>query len=114
MDKKLRLLTTLAFTLIFTSITIQDSYSQFVNFGRNKVQYSDFDWNILQTEHFQIYYYKEEKELAEIGAYYAEESYREHQQHFNHSLIDTVPMIFMLHHYISNKPIPQPDSYRTE
>lgn len=94
MDKKIRLLTTLIFTLIFSSIFTQDIHSQFVNFGRNKVQYSDFDWNILQTEHFQIYYYKEEKELAEIGAYYAEESYREHQQHFNHSLIDTVPMIF--------------------
>ncbi|MEO8446464.1 MAG: BamA/TamA family outer membrane protein [bacterium] len=70
------------------------SYSQFVDFGRNKVMYSDFDWNILQTEHFQIYYYKEAKELAEIGANYAEESYKIHQQHFNHTLIDTVPIIF--------------------
>lgn len=68
--------------------------AQFVDFGRNKVQYSDFDWQILQTEHFQIFHYKEAKELAEIGARYAEDAYTHLQQKFNHSLIDTVPLIF--------------------
>lgn len=79
---------------IIFSIWKLDAFSQFVDFGRNKVQYADFDWHVLQTEHFKIYYYKQEKELAEIGANYAEESYKKHEQHFNHSLIDTVPMIF--------------------
>ncbi|MBS1517216.1 MAG: PD40 domain-containing protein [Bacteroidetes bacterium] len=79
------------FLLILSSSGI--SYSQFVDFGRNKVQYSDFDWNILQTEHFQIYYYKEAKELGEIAANIAEECYKEHQQKFKHTLVDTVPMI---------------------
>ena len=37
-------------------------------FGRNKVQYDNFEWHILKTEHFDIYYYPEMKELAEIGA----------------------------------------------
>lgn len=82
----------LALTLFFVSF--ENANSQFVNFGRNKVQYSDFEWNILRTEHFQIYFYKEAKELAEIGANYAEESYTFLQQKFNHSLIDTVPIIF--------------------
>ncbi|MBI5402132.1 MAG: PD40 domain-containing protein [Ignavibacteriae bacterium] len=68
--------------------------AQFVDFGRNKVQYSDFTWKVLYTEHFQIYYYEEEKELAEQGAYFAEDSYRILQQRFRHSLIDTVPLIF--------------------
>lgn len=70
------------------------SYSQYVGFGRNKVQYNNFDWHTLSTEHFKIFYYPEMKELAEIGAAYAEESYRIHQQNFNYSLIDTVPIIF--------------------
>lgn len=86
------------FVLFLSSVyclSIPDySNSQFVNFGRNKVQYSDFDWQILETEHFHIYYYIEEKELAEIGASYAEESYKFLQQKFNHSLSDTVPIIF--------------------
>ncbi len=93
MDKKLKLSTALYLIFLLTSFS-STSFSQFVDFGRNKVQYTEFDWHILQTEHFQIYYYKEAKELAEIGAFYAEESYKKHQQDFNHSLIDTVPMIF--------------------
>lgn len=68
--------------------------AQFVDFGRNKVHYSEFDWKVIYTGHFQIYYYIEEKELAELGAYYAEESYKFLQQKFKHSLIDTVPLIF--------------------
>jgi Tol biopolymer transport system component len=80
-----------AFLIIFFAASVQ---AQFVDFGRNKVQYSDFDWQILQTEHFQIYHYKEAKELAEIGAQFAEEAYKHLQQKFNHSLTDTVPLIF--------------------
>ena len=79
-------------TLFFLFIT--SANSQFVDFGRNKVQYSNFDWYVLTTEHFQIHYYKEEKELAEQGAFFAEESYKVLQQKFKHSLIDTVPLIF--------------------
>ncbi len=85
---------TIFLVLIIYFISFENTKSQFVNFGRNKVQYSDFEWNILQTEHFQIYYYKEARELAEIGANYAEESYTILQQKFNHSLGDTVPIIF--------------------
>lgn len=69
-------------------------YSQFVDFGKNKVQYSDFDWHTISTPHFKIFYYKEAKELAEIGANYAEESYAILSQKFKHTLIDTVPIIF--------------------
>ena len=85
---------TIFLVLIIYFISFENTKSQFVNFGRNKVQYSDFEWNILQTEHFQIYFYKEARELAEIGANYAEESYTILQQKFNHSLGDTVPIIF--------------------
>jgi len=36
-------------------------------FGRNKVQYRTFDFQILQTEHFDLYYYPEEKEAAQVA-----------------------------------------------
>lgn len=74
--------------------SVSEIYPQYVGFGRNKVQYNSFDWHTLSTEHFKIYYYPEMKELAEIGAAFAEESYSIHQQNFNYSLIDTVPIIF--------------------
>ncbi|MCX7878275.1 MAG: BamA/TamA family outer membrane protein [Ignavibacteria bacterium] len=79
---------------ILLSLFTVSIYSQYVGFGRNKVQYNNFNWHTLSTEHFKIFYYPEMKELAEIGAAYAEESYRIHQQNFNYSLIDTVPIIF--------------------
>ena len=69
-------------------------HAQYVDFGRNKIQYDDFDWHTISTEHFRIYYYPQMKELAEIGAAYAEETYKIHEQNFNYSLADTVPIIF--------------------
>ena len=68
-------------------------FPQFVDFGKNKVMYSNFDWYILNTEHFNLYYYKEAKELAEKGAYLAEESYKILQQKYNYSLLDSIPLI---------------------
>ncbi|MDH3269071.1 MAG: hypothetical protein OEM46_09490, partial [Ignavibacteria bacterium] len=44
--------------------------AQFFYFGRNKIQYEEFDWKILRTEHFDIYYYGEMGFIAEIGANY--------------------------------------------
>ncbi len=79
------------FISVFASIS---TYGQYVDFGRNKVQYSKFDWHTLSTEHFKVYFYPEMKELAEIGAAYAEEFYKIHQQDFNYSLADTTPIIF--------------------
>ena len=67
-------------------------------FGRNKVQYNNFKWYILQTEHFDIYYYPEMKELAEIGAESAEESYKFLQDKFNHNIERRIPLIFYSNH----------------
>ncbi len=33
-------------------------------FGQNVVRYDSFDFKILQTEHFDIYYYDEEREAV--------------------------------------------------
>ena len=37
-------------------------------FGRNKVQYERFDFKVLATEHFDIYYYPEEEAAIQIAA----------------------------------------------
>lgn len=72
--------------------------AQFYYFGRNKVQYTDFEWQVLRTEHFDIYYYPEMKELAQRGAYFAEESYKVLEQKFNHNIAARVPLIFYSSH----------------
>ncbi len=72
--------------------------AQFFYFGRNKVQYTDFAWHVLKTEHFDIYYYPEMKDLAERGAFFAEEAFRDLEVKFNHSLNMRVPLILYSSH----------------
>lgn len=63
-------------------------------FGRNKIQYDAFDWQILRTEHFDVYYYPEAKDLAEHGAHFAEEAYEDLENRFAFSLEGRVPLFF--------------------
>ncbi len=72
--------------------------AQYYHFGRNKIQYEDFDWHVLRTEHFDVYFYPEMQDLAEHGAYFAEEVYEEMRHRFEFELKERVPLIF----YASN------------
>lgn len=44
-------------------------------FGRNKVQYQDFHFQVLKTDHFDVYFYPEERAAAEQAARMAERWY---------------------------------------
>ncbi|HEY6905964.1 MAG TPA: hypothetical protein VI230_00765, partial [Ignavibacteriaceae bacterium] len=68
--------------------------AQLYYFGRNKVQYESFDWKVLRTEHFNIYYYGEFEEIAEIGASYAEDAYDELKVRFDNLVTHPIPLIF--------------------
>ncbi|MBN1408795.1 MAG: PD40 domain-containing protein [Calditrichaceae bacterium] len=73
-------------------------YAQGFHFGRNKVQYTQFDWQILKTDHFDIYYYPEMRDMAEKGAKLAEESYAVLETKFNFSVTKRIPLIFYSSH----------------
>jgi hypothetical protein len=62
-------------------------------FGQNKIQYTKFDWQVLTTEHYNIYFYPEEKDVAEAAAKLAEESYEYLQEKFNHTIDKKIPFI---------------------
>ena len=62
-------------------------------FGENKIQYSQFDWQVLKTEHFEIYFYPEEKNIAETAGRLAEDSYNYLQGKFNITLTKKTPLI---------------------
>lgn len=70
------------------------SEAQYYFFGRNKVQYEKFNWKVLKTEHFNIYYYDDFGEMAEIGAGFAEEAFEEYKVKFNHYITAKIPLIF--------------------
>jgi Tol biopolymer transport system component len=55
-------------------------------FGRNKVQYRTFDFQILKTEHFDLYYYPEEAEAAALVARMAERWHDRLSRFFSHEL----------------------------
>ena len=55
-------------------------------FGRNKVQYRTFTFRILQTEHFDLYYYPEEKDAAQVASRLAERWYARLSRFFDHQL----------------------------
>ncbi|MBA7630223.1 Tol-Pal system protein TolB [subsurface metagenome] len=67
-------------------------------FGRNKIQYEQFDWQVLTTPHFQLFYYPVEESLARAAAYWAEEAYDELEQKFNHTLARRVPLVIYSNH----------------
>ncbi len=76
--------------ICFTNLT----FSQFYFFGRNKVQYADFDWKVLKTKHFDIYYYNQTEEIAEIGGTYAEDVFNELTERLNFTVTGRIPLIF--------------------
>jgi Tol biopolymer transport system component len=62
-------------------------------FGRNKVQYRDFDFKVLKTDHFDIYYYPEEEQAAQMASRMAERWYTRLSQLLNHELSGRQPLI---------------------
>jgi Tol biopolymer transport system component len=62
-------------------------------FGRNKVQYEDFDFQVLRTEHFDIHFYPSEKAGAQAAARMAERWYARLSTVLNHELSGRQPLI---------------------
>jgi Tol biopolymer transport system component len=62
-------------------------------FGRNKVQYTNFDFKVIQTEHFDVYYYDRERISALDAARMAERSYARLSKVLNHEFRERKPLI---------------------
>lgn len=88
--KKYCSLTILALGLIL--LTASPSNGQFY-FGKNKVQYTSFQWQVMTTEHFRIYFYTEEAEIAKVAARIAEDAYRPMAARFNLEIMRKIPLI---------------------
>ena len=67
-------------------------------FGRNKVQYRTFDFEVMKTEHFDIYFYPEEKAGVEIAARMAERWYSRLRRLLRHELRGRQPLILYASH----------------
>lgn len=67
-------------------------------FGQNKVQYRSFKWRILETEHFNIHYYEEERSAALETARMSERGYEYLSEFFQHEMADKIPLILYSTH----------------
>jgi Tol biopolymer transport system component len=62
-------------------------------FGQNQVQYDTFHWKILETEHFQIYYYPEEARAVTDAARLAERAYARLSRVLDHQFREKKPIM---------------------
>src|SRR5499427_6508883 len=67
-------------------------------FGRNKVQYKKLDFQILKTEHFDIYYYPDEREGIDIAARMAERWHTRLERVLGHQLRGRQPLVLYASH----------------
>ncbi len=68
------------------------------SFGRNKVHYDDFDFQILQTPHFDIYYYPAEREASVQAGRLAERWYARLSRVFDHAFTERQPVVLYASH----------------
>ena len=68
--------------------------AQYFMFGKNRVQYQQFDWRYIQTEHFDIYYYGEKNYyLTDFTATSLEAAYKQLSNDFRHEIADRISVI---------------------
>jgi len=68
------------------------------SFGQNKVQYKDFDWLLISSPNFDVYYYGADPHLSEFTAEVAEEAHEQISKHLRWTLKKRVSIILYESH----------------
>ncbi len=79
--------------VVGASATAQNSY-----FGKNKVQYKNFEWHYIQTDHFDVYFSQNGYELAAFTAAAAEDAYASIRKLFRYELNNRISLIIYNSH----------------
>lgn len=67
-------------------------------FGKNKIQYQRFKWNIYHAPHFDVYYYDAEEQLLPRVVSFAESAYDELSRRLDYQIESSTPLIFYKTH----------------
>ncbi|MEZ0483454.1 hypothetical protein [Fibrella aquatica] len=51
------------------------NYPSLEQFGKNRIQYRTFEWKTVRTSNFEIYFYEDGEQLANLAAQYAESDF---------------------------------------
>ena len=79
-------------------LLLQPSSAAAQYFGQNKVQYKNFHWQVLKTEHFDVYYYRGEEDAVQDAAVMAERSYRRLSRVLDHQIKAKIPLVLYASH----------------
>ena len=82
-----------ALLLTILSFSVQAQF-----FGQNKVRYKNLDFKVLQTPHFEIYYYLKNESLLKKFSQDAETWYKMHQEVFRDTFMKKNPIILYNNH----------------
>jgi hypothetical protein len=82
----------LAVALVAAPAMAAPAFAQY--FGQNQVQHRDFDFQVLKTKRFDIYYYPEQQEKIEHVARMAERWYDRLSKVFAHDLEGRQALVF--------------------
>jgi hypothetical protein len=86
----------LALALLFTCGAVEEAFGQtpyVPYYGKNRIRFNDFKWNIYKTDHFEIYYYPEIEAQLERVTSYAESAYQQVSSDLKHDLAFKVPLV---------------------
>jgi Tol biopolymer transport system component len=81
---------------VLLSILPSVAFGQY--FGQNKVRYDKFEWSIIETDHFEVFFYEGENEAALDAARMAERSYEKISRVLNHEVEEPIPLILYASH----------------
>jgi Tol biopolymer transport system component len=79
--------------LLFTLWNVDSAEAQSTVFGKNKVQYKDFDWYYIQSSHFDVYFNQGGEYLAEFTADVAESSYQSISKSFRYHITNRISIV---------------------
>lgn len=83
--------------LVFSSSAFAQ-FGDIFGFGKNKVHYKNFKWSVIKTEHFDIYFYEEERRAALDASEAAERSYAYLSEVLDYKFKHKIPLLLYASH----------------
>lgn len=87
-----------AWVLVLAVSLVATAWGQPDNFGKNKVQYKNFTWSFIQSDHFDVYFAGDGEALAQFTAMAAESAYTSISTLFRYQLVNRVPFVIYNSH----------------
>lgn len=75
------------------AVSPQCTSGQYFEFGKNRVQYGSQDWQYIQSQHFDIFFYQDSATLATFTAEAAEEAYQNISDILQHQIGRRIPIL---------------------